>query len=348
LNLPVTTATSLNESEFDIPEKVKQSLMRTVFKNLEEHEAIAAYWLAKRRKLDVEARQIYFIPYKSKNNERTVIPQTSIEGLRLIAARTGNYGGQINPRLTVRLKDGSKKVVDHEEYDPKETLELISATIEIINKDFSQPQKATALLKSYAQTYNGQFQGLWATKTDIMLLKCAESLALRKAFPEEVGGIYSHEEMDQAKNDIDAVNVSYSTIETTQKPIPEPVSLPTASAEPTELKTPEPPTINIPKEDVQVKPIEPVEPAPEDSQTPKEVFAEIDHEKFVNDTWAKFTRFCADRCSDTNKAVELVKKAVRDRFKVEDPAKISPDHNADLSLYLRTACVPLLQQNGLV
>jgi phage recombination protein Bet len=342
LNLPATTPTSLNESEFDIPEKVKQSLMRTVFKNLEEHEAIAAYWLAKRRKLDVEARQIYFIPYKSKNNERTVIPQTSIEGLRLIAARTGNYGGQINPRLTVRLKDGSKMVVDHEEYDPKETQELISATIEIINKEFSQPQKATALLKSYAQTYNGQFQGLWATKTDIMLLKCAESLALRKAFPEEVGGIYSHEEMDQAKNDIDAVNVSFSTIETTQKPKPEPVSLPVAGYVPTGPTTVEPPTINVPKEDVQV------EPAPEDSQTPTEVFAEIDHEKFVNDTWAKFTRYCADKCSDANQAIELVKKAVRDRFKVEDPAKISPDHNANLSLYLRTACVPLLQQNGLV
>jgi phage recombination protein Bet len=345
LNLPTTTATSLNESEFDIPEKVKRSLMRTVFKNLEEHEAIAAYWLAKRRKLDVEARQIYFVPYKDKNGNRTVIPQTSIEGLRLIAARTGNYGGQINPRLTVRLKDGSKMVVDHEEYDPKETQELISATIEIINKDFSQPQKATALLKSYAQTYNGQFQGLWATKTDIMLLKCAESLALRKAFPEEVGGIYSHEEMDQAKNDIDAVNVSYSTVETTQKPIPEPVSLPRASSMPTESKTPEPPTINIPKEDVQAQP---VESAPETSQPETEAFDEIDHEKFINETWAKFTRYCAEKFSDSAKAIELVKKAVRERFKVEDPAKISPDHNADLSLYLRTVCMPILEQNGLV
>ncbi|MGC8605897.1 MAG: hypothetical protein ACP5VS_19700, partial [Desulfomonilaceae bacterium] len=99
---------------------------------------------------------------------------------------------------------------------------------------------------------------------------------------------------------------------------------------------------------VEVKPIEPVEPAPEDSQTPKEVFAEIDHEKFVNGTWAKFTRYCADNSNDSAKAIELAKKAVRDRFKVEDPAKISPDHNADLSLYLRMACMPILKQNGLV
>jgi phage recombination protein Bet len=334
LNLPATV--SPNEGDLEMPERTKKILMNSVFKNLFEDEAHVAWRLSKRRGLDVEAKQIFFVPYVDKKGNRSVIAQTSIDGLRLIAARTGNYGGQINAKLTVRLTNGDKKVIDHEEYDPSETKEIISGTIEIINKEFPQPQKATALLKSYAKTYNGQLQGLWGTMPDVMLLKCAESLALRKAFPQDLGGLYSNEEMDQAKNDIEAVNVSYSTIETTQPP----------TSEPPKTETPEAPAIDVSKEDVQVT--AQVEPAPVSSQTKTEVITEIESEQFINETWGKFTGYCAEKISDSASAIELVKKAVRERFKVEDPAKISPDQNADLSLYLRTVCMPILEQNGLV
>lgn len=344
MNLPATV--SPHEGEIEIPERLKKILMNSVFKNLTEDEVLVAYRLAKRRNLDIEARQIYFVPYKDSQGHRSVIPQTSIDGLRLIAARTKSYGGQVNPKLTVRLKDGSKQVIDHEEYDPSEIKELISATISIINKDFPQPQKATALLKSYARTYNNKLQGLWESKTDVMLLKCAESLALRKAFPQDLGGIYSNEEMDQAKNDIEAVNVSFSAIETTQQPTLEPVSLPDGNSDPIEHETAEAPVIDVLKEDVQVT--AQVEPAPVTSQTKTEVITEIESEQFINETWGKFTGYCAEKIGDSASAIELVKKAVRERFKVEDPAKISPDQNADLSLYLRAVCMPILEQNGLV
>ena len=332
MNLPATV--SPNEGDLEMPERTKKILMNSVFKNLFEDEAHVAWRLSKRRGLDVEAKQIFFVPYVDKKGNRSVIAQTSIDGLRLIAARTGNYGGQINAKLTVRLKNGDKKVIDHEEYDPSETKEIISATIEVINKEFPQPQKATALLKSYAKTYNGQLQGLWGTMPDVMLLKCAESLALRKAFPQDLGGLYSNEEMDQAKNDIEAVNVSFSTIETTQQP----------TSEPPKRETSEAPVIDVLKEDVQVQ----TEAAPATLQTKTEVITEIESEQFINETWGKFTGYCAEKISDSASAIELVKKAVRERFKVEDPAKISPDQNADLSLYLRAVCMPILEQNGLV
>lgn len=189
------------EMQYVIPQSLKDIYMKTVFNGLTEEEATVAYRLAKRRNLDVEAKQIFFVPYTDKQGRRTVVNQTSIDGFRLIASKSGKYGGCVEPKLTVKLKDGAKVVLPHEEYDPSEVEHIISGTISVINLEFPQPQTATALFKSYCKQYNGNPSGLWATMPDVMILKCAEALALRKAFPQDLSGIYTSDEMEQAKND---------------------------------------------------------------------------------------------------------------------------------------------------
>jgi DNA-binding protein H-NS len=105
----------------------------------------------------------------------------------------------------------------------------------VLRADFDQPMPAVALWREYVQTKdeyvdepNGQSRktgkkipaAMWEKMPTVMLAKVAEAIALRKAFPQELSGIYTDDEMAQADNDAPRVEDAERAVRRRQAPRP--------------------------------------------------------------------------------------------------------------------------------
>lgn len=144
--------------------------------------------------LDPFARQIMPTSRKVKKNEvwTTVWGNlTTIDGLRKIAVDTGEYAGQEGPWWCG--SDGLWKEVWLAKTPPQ------AAKVIVHRKGFTHGLPAVALFDAYAQkTKEGKLNSVWSNLGELMIAKCAEALALRKAFPNEMAGLYTADEMAQA------------------------------------------------------------------------------------------------------------------------------------------------------
>jgi len=145
-------------------------------------------YTAQRTGLDPLTKQIHLVRRKVKQSDgsfKTIMSvQTGIDGYRTIAERTGQLAG-----------------IDDAVYDTEEASSPNKATVTVYKMINNQrcPFTATARWKEY---YPGETHGfMWSKMPYLMLAKCAEALALRKAFPNDLSGIYTNEEMHQADDD---------------------------------------------------------------------------------------------------------------------------------------------------
>jgi phage recombination protein Bet len=155
------------------PDQV-ELIQRTVANGTTNDEFKLFLYTAKRTGLDPLVRQIHAVKRAGK-----MAIQTAIDGYRLIADRTGKYAGNDDPV-----------------FDDEKTPRKASVTVYKIVDGQRCPFTATARWEQY---FPGETQGfMWKKMPHLMLGKCAEALALRKAFPAEMGGVYVQEEMEQA------------------------------------------------------------------------------------------------------------------------------------------------------
>lgn len=135
--------------------------------------------VCQRTGLDPFQRQIYAIRRKDNGTEKMTI-QTGIDGYRLIADRTDRYAGSDEP-------------VHH--YDDAGNLMRSVVTVWKMVGGVRGSFTASALWSEYQQANNK----MWVKMPCTMLAKCAEALALRKAFPADLSGLYTTEEMMQSE-----------------------------------------------------------------------------------------------------------------------------------------------------
>ena len=144
--------------------------------------------------LDPFARQIMASSRNVRRGDNWVTVWTwlvTIDGLRKIAVDSGDYEGQEGPWWCG--KDGEWKEV----WSKPEP--CFAAKVLVHRKGFRTGLSGIAKYESYVQKKkDGAPNQVWSTLGDHMTAKCAEALALRRAYPNEMAGLYTSDEMAQA------------------------------------------------------------------------------------------------------------------------------------------------------
>ncbi len=186
----------------------KLELMKsTICKGASDDEFELFLHACQRTGLDPFMKQIYAVfRWDDKAKKNVMQIQTAIDGYRLIAERTGKYSPGREPTFTYNDKGC---IISSTAYVKKQTADGTWHEV-----------AATAFYHEYCQkTKQGEITRFWRNMAHTMTAKCAESLALRKAFPADLSGLYTKEEMMQA----DLLDAEEDKIEPTK--ISEPLSV---------------------------------------------------------------------------------------------------------------------------
>ncbi|HZW06107.1 MAG TPA: phage recombination protein Bet [Phycisphaerales bacterium] len=149
---------------------------------------------AKRLGLDPLTKQIYAVP-RGNGDKRKLTIQTGIDGFRTTADRSPKYKGQTPPQWCG--EDGVWRDVWTSDQPPT------AARVGVYKAGCKDPFWGVALWYEYSVQYQNdrgqwELEYQWQKRGVHMLAKCAEALAIRKAFPTDLSGIFTDDEMRKA------------------------------------------------------------------------------------------------------------------------------------------------------
>ena len=201
----ITTTNGQPQETPFLTESDKAHIRRSIARDANDTEFEYFVKVASLRRLNPLLNQIALIIRNSDNpNKRSAVIQTTIHGLRLIADRTKRYCPGRAATYT---------------YDKNGNVE--SATAYVMKYHAGSKTWHEVSDTAFFREYKGTGP-LWSSMPHVMLAKCAEALALRRAFPEDLSGLYTDDEMGQA--DVPAVNAATGEVidvrPVIQKPAP--------------------------------------------------------------------------------------------------------------------------------
>lgn len=169
-------------------------IRQTVAKDCNPAEFDQFIHICKHTRLDPLRRQIYcFVFHKNDADRRQMTVVTSIGGYRSIAERTGNYRPDTRaPRF--------KKCEANEKTNPL-GIERCEVTIYKFSHGEWHPVTGDAWWDEYVPLWDGAIDKKktgWVKMPRIMLAKCAEANALRKAWPDDFAALHTEEEIDRS------------------------------------------------------------------------------------------------------------------------------------------------------
>lgn len=170
-------------------------IKRTVAKNTTDDELKLFLYTCNRVGLDPLLKQIHAVKrWDTMQGQEVMSIQTGIDGYRLIAHRTKEMDGQDGPYWCG--DDGVWQDVWTSSQPPK------AAKMIVYRKGHAHPYTGIARFEAYMQKKkDGGMVHMWAKMGDGQIAKCAEALALRKAFPAELGPIRAEEELQHVEDE---------------------------------------------------------------------------------------------------------------------------------------------------
>lgn len=170
-------------------EEQRELIKKTICRGATDDEFALFLYVCQRTGRDPFRRQIYAVKrYDSNLQQEVMAIQMGIDHFRITAEESRQYAGQVGPYWCGR--DGQWVEVWTNDEPP------FAAKVGVKRKDWAEPMWGLARYAAYVQTKrDGSPNQFWKRMPDFMLAKCAEAQAIRKAFPEVLGGIYIPEEM---------------------------------------------------------------------------------------------------------------------------------------------------------
>lgn len=176
----------------DCSTEVWNTLKNSIYPGAQDNSVVMVLEYCKSMKLDPILKPVHIVPMNGKD---VVMPGVAL--YRILAARSGNYAGMSEPEYGADIEETfidkykNKHTVKYPEWCKITVKKLLNGTIiEFVAKEYWRENYATMGRDNTCPN------SMWEKRPYGQLAKCAEAQALRKAFPELLGGMVTSEEME--------------------------------------------------------------------------------------------------------------------------------------------------------